>query len=71
VVTSLTALQQEMDEIRSVDMIADPYDVIAVVQWPDVDALGDLATKNIEHDQDSNLPHRESQMIISPPLNLL
>ena len=63
-VPSLTALQQEMDEIRSVDMIA-------VVECPDMDALGDLATKNIEHDQDSNLPHRESQMIISPPSNLL
>ncbi len=54
-----------------VDMIADPYDVIAVVEWPDVDALGDLATRNIKHCQDSNLPHREAQMIISPPSNLL
>jgi hypothetical protein len=66
VVTSLTALQQEMGEIRSVGMIADPHEVIAVVEVPDVDALGDLATKNIKHRQDSNLPPREARMIISP-----
>ena len=70
-VTSLTALQQEMDEIISVDMIANPYDLIAIVKVPDVDTLGDLATRNIKHCQDSNLPHREAQMIISPPSNLL
>ena len=70
-VTSHTALQQEMDEIISVDMIADPYDVIAIVEWPDVDALGDLVTRNIKHCQDSNLPHREAQMIISLPSNLI
>jgi len=52
-------------------MIADPYDVIAIVEVPDVDALGDLVTKNIKHCQDSNLPYREAQMIISLPSNLL
>jgi hypothetical protein len=71
VVTGRSALQQEMDEIISVDMIADPYDVIAVVRWPDVDTLGDLVTRSIKYCQDSNLPHSEAQMIISPPSSLL
>ena len=30
-------------------MIADPYNIIAEVEVPDLDALGELATKNIEH----------------------
>ena len=28
-------------------MIADPYNIIAEVEVPDLDALGELATKNI------------------------
>jgi len=71
VVTSLTALQQAMDERISVGMIADPYDLIAVVEVLNVDTLGDLATRSIKHCQDSKLPHREAQMIISRPSNLL
>lgn len=37
-------------------MIADPYDVIAVVEVPDMDAVGDLVDKNIKHLQYTN-PH--------------
>ena len=55
-VTSLSVPQQERYEIRSLDMMADPYNVIAVVEVPDIYAPGDLADKNIKHLQFSN-PH--------------
>ena len=48
VVTSLTALEQTVKEIRSVDMVTGPYDVIAVIEGPDVHAIGDLVTRHIQ-----------------------
>jgi hypothetical protein len=66
VITSLTALQQERDELRSVDMISGPYDVTVIVDVPEVDALGDLTNMNIKHIQDSYPIPREDRTIISP-----
>ena len=66
VITSLTALQQERDELRSVDMIADPYDAIVIIDMPEVDAHGDLLNMNIKHIQDSYPIPREDRTIISP-----
>jgi len=37
----------EVRGVESVDAVTGPYDVIAVVEMPDVDALGDLVTKHI------------------------
>jgi DNA-binding Lrp family transcriptional regulator len=48
VVTSLAALEQKVKEIRSVDMVTGPYDVIAVIEGPDVHAIGDLVTRQIQ-----------------------
>ena len=48
VVAGITALQQERKEIRSVNSVTGPYDVIAVVEGPDVNAIGDLVNKNIQ-----------------------
>lgn len=48
VVAGITALQQKRKEIRSVNSVTGPYDVIAVVEGPDVNTIGDLVTKNIQ-----------------------
>ncbi len=48
VVAGITALQQERKEILSVEAVTGPYDVIAVVEGPDVNAIGDLVNKNIQ-----------------------
>ena len=48
VVVGLTALQQKVKEIRSVDAVTGPYDVIVVIEGPDVNAIGDLVTKNVQ-----------------------
>ena len=47
VVAGLTAIQRKVKEIHSVDGVTGPYDVIAVIEGPDVNAIGDLVTKNI------------------------
>jgi DNA-binding Lrp family transcriptional regulator len=33
--------------VESIDAVTGPYDVIAVVEMPDLNALGDLVTKRI------------------------
>jgi len=43
VVTTL----QKVEGVKSVEAVTGPYDVIAVVERPDVNAVGDLVTKNI------------------------
>lgn len=48
VVAGITAIQQERKEIQSVDSVTGPYDVIAVVEGLDVNAIGDLVNKNIQ-----------------------
>ena len=48
VVAGITDLQQKRKEIRSVNSVTGPYDVIAVVEGPDVNAIGDLVNKNIQ-----------------------
>lgn len=48
VVAGITDLQQKRKEILSVEAVTGPYDVIAVVEGPDVNAIGDLVNKNIQ-----------------------
>ncbi|GAF69638.1 unnamed protein product [marine sediment metagenome] len=48
VVAGITDLQQKRKEIQSVEAVTGPYDVIAVVEGPNVNAIGDLVTKNIQ-----------------------
>lgn len=43
VVTTL----QKVEGVKSVEAVTGPYDVIAVVERPDVNAVGDLVTKHI------------------------
>jgi len=42
----VTALQK-VEGVKSVEAVTGPYDVIAVVEKPDVNAVGNLVTKNI------------------------
>ena len=42
----VTALQR-VKGVSSVEAVTGPYDIIAVVEKPDVNAIGDLVTKNI------------------------
>ena len=48
VVAGITDLQQKRKEILSVEAVTGPYDVIAVVEGADVNAIGDLVNKNIQ-----------------------
>ena len=48
VVAGITDLQQKRKEIQSVEAVTGPYDVIAVVEGPNVNAIGDLVAKNIQ-----------------------
>lgn len=41
----VTALQK-VQGVESVEAVTGPYDVIAVIEKPDVNAIGDLITKN-------------------------
>lgn len=44
----VVALQsQKAKEIKSVDLVTGPYDVIAVVEHDDFNAIGSLVTENI------------------------
>ena len=47
-------------------MIADPCNIIDIVDVPVVIDLGNLAAKDTKHRQGSNLHHRYARMIISP-----
>ena len=38
---------QKVEGIKSVEAVTGPYDVIAVVERPDVNAVGDLVTRNV------------------------
>ncbi len=42
----VTALRK-VDGVQSVEAVTGPYDVIAVVEKPDVNAVGDLVTRNV------------------------
>ena len=42
----VTALQK-VEGVKSVEAVTGPYDIIAVVEGPDVNAIGDLVTRNI------------------------
>ena len=42
----VTALER-VEGVESVDAVTGPYDVIAVVEVPDMNLLGDLVTKRI------------------------
>lgn len=47
VVATLTTLQKQVSEVKSVDAVTGPYDVIVMVEAADVNAIGDLVTRNI------------------------
>lgn len=42
----VTALQQ-VEGVRSVEAVTGPYDVIAVIEKPEVNDVGDLVTKKV------------------------
>ena len=42
----VTALQK-VEGVKSVEAVTGPYDVIAVIEKPEVNAIGDLVTKNV------------------------
>lgn len=42
----VTALQK-VEGVKSVEAVTGPYDIIAVVEKPDVNAIGDLVTRNV------------------------
>ncbi len=42
----VTALQK-VEGVKSVEAVTGPYDIIAVVEMPDVNAIGDLVTRNV------------------------
>ena len=42
----VTALQK-VEGVKSVEAVIGPYDVIAVIEKPEVNAIGDLVTKNV------------------------
>ena len=48
VVSDLAAIQQQVKEIQSVDMVTGPYDIITVMEGPDINAIGNLVTKHIQ-----------------------
>jgi len=48
VVADLTAIRQQVKEIQSVDMVTGPYDIITVMEGPDINAIGNLVTKHIQ-----------------------
>jgi DNA-binding Lrp family transcriptional regulator len=43
----VVTLLEGVEGVKSVDAVTGPYDVIAVVEVPDVNALGDLVTKHM------------------------
>jgi len=44
----VTALQaQKLKEVKSVDLVTGPYDIIAVVEHDDFNAIGNLVTEKI------------------------
>ena len=42
----VTALRK-VEGVKSVEAVTGPYDIITVVEGPDVNAIGDLVTRNI------------------------
>ena len=38
---------RKLESITSVDAVTGPYDVIAVIEAPDLNAIGDLITKQV------------------------
>ena len=38
---------EKVEGVKSADAVTGPYDVIAIVEMPDVNALGDLVSKQI------------------------
>jgi DNA-binding Lrp family transcriptional regulator len=38
---------QKVEGIKSVEAVTGPYDIIAVMERPDVNAIGDLVTRNV------------------------
>ena len=38
---------EKVEGVESVDAVTGPYDVIAVVEMPDMNTLGDLVTKRV------------------------
>ena len=42
----VTALQK-VDGVTSVEAVTGPYDIVAVIEKPEVNAIGDVVTKNV------------------------
>ncbi len=38
---------EKVEGVKSVEAVTGPYDVITVIEMPDVNAIGDLVTKHI------------------------
>ncbi len=43
----VVATLKKVEGVKSVEAVTGPYDIIAVVEMPDVNAIGDLVTRNI------------------------
>lgn len=43
----VVAMLENVEGVNSVDAVTGPYDVIAVIEMADVNAIGDLVTKHI------------------------
>jgi DNA-binding Lrp family transcriptional regulator len=43
----VVTMLENVEGVKSVEAVTGPYDVIAVIEMPDVNAVGDLVTKNI------------------------
>jgi len=43
----VVAMLKKVEGVKSVEAVTGPYDIIAVVEMPDVNAIGDLVTRNI------------------------
>ena len=43
----VVTILENVEGVKSVEAVTGPYDVIAVIEMPDVNAVGDLVTKSI------------------------
>ena len=43
----VVTMLENVEGVKSVEAVTGPYDVIAVIEMPDVNAIGDLVTKHI------------------------
>ncbi len=46
--SAVAEAMRKIDGVKSADTVTGPYDVIAVVEAPDLDAFGELVTQKIQ-----------------------